>query len=322
MITIFANRACSILYELLISQGSLDKYYLIPANVCPIVVATFLKANKKFEFIDINKEDFCICQETVLEKLETNPEKYNGVLFVRTYGTHQNFENFFERVKFKNKEVLIIDDFCLARPFMEPQPTKADVQLFSSGYSKYINLNYGGYAFISEKIKYQRVPISFLHTDYEKLLMEFNYAIQNQTVFNYFDSDWLDSRIPEINFSTYKESIYNKMIITDEKRKILNSFYFQNIIPSIQMDKVFQNWRFHILVPEKNILVKELFENNLYVSSQYPSAAKMFLNTFFTNSEYFYNYTVALFNDERFDLEKAEKIISIINNHVLKYSLT
>jgi hypothetical protein len=319
-VKIHSQRASAILFNILLQNGSLSKYYFIPANVCPIVITTFLKAGKKFEFIDIDKDTLCICKETLLKRIKESPDKYDGLLFVRTYGTDKRYENLFDEIKKMSSGILIIDDFCLAQPLLNPVTTLADVQLFSTGYSKYVNLNYGGYAYIDKKIKYTNTSIPFSSTGHEKLLQQFKHAIDTNTLFEYSDSDWLDTNALEVPFSAYIQTLETEMKITDVRRKELNDFYFSHINPEAQLDKSFQTWRFHVKVHEKEILMKTISLNNLYVSSQYPSAGKMFTNETYINTENLFNSTIALFNDNRFDLKKAEKMAPLINDHVKKYS--
>ena len=52
MMTILAPRASAILYDVLRSQAGRPTF-LLPANICPIVPITFLKAGVAFEFVDI-----------------------------------------------------------------------------------------------------------------------------------------------------------------------------------------------------------------------------------------------------------------------------
>ena len=80
---ILENRASLILYRFLISNNAKfkNKIFLLPANICPIVVCTFFKANQKIELVDISPKTLCISQEMIKKKLAENAEKYAGVLF-------------------------------------------------------------------------------------------------------------------------------------------------------------------------------------------------------------------------------------------------
>jgi len=50
-----APRASAILYHVLASREQ-KKPWLLPANICPIVPITFLKARVPFELVDISAE--------------------------------------------------------------------------------------------------------------------------------------------------------------------------------------------------------------------------------------------------------------------------
>ena len=75
-----------------------------------------------------------------------------------------------------------------------------------------------------------------------------------------------------------------------------------------------QNWRFNILVNPilKNIILKEIFENNLFASSHYISMAKPWKGQTKANSEYFAERIINLFNDLYYDEYKAVKTVELI----------
>ena len=59
-----SQRASAILYNYL-SGNHFDKPFLLPANVCPVVPLSFMKAGVGFEFIDID-ESHAMSTEKVL----------------------------------------------------------------------------------------------------------------------------------------------------------------------------------------------------------------------------------------------------------------
>ena len=83
MTTIFANRACGILYRILKAIDT-SLPFLLPANVCPVVPLTFLSAGIKFKFIDINPNTLCIDEAMCINEIRT--KQYAGLMFIRTYG--------------------------------------------------------------------------------------------------------------------------------------------------------------------------------------------------------------------------------------------
>ena len=93
MTILFEIRASTILYNFL-KSNNFDGKFLLPANVCPVVPLTFLKARVPFEFVDISMTDLCIQQQAVLTLLKKDPS-YCGVLFVRTYCITRPYKSFF-----------------------------------------------------------------------------------------------------------------------------------------------------------------------------------------------------------------------------------
>lgn len=141
MIT-FANRASAILFRFLKSRN-FEKPFLLPANVCPVVPLSMMKAGVDYEFVDID-ERHAMSEDLALEKLSSG--SYSGLLFVHSYGHYFDNKNFYAQIKCINSEICIIDDRCLCKPSIEDEvPPNVDLALFSTGYAKYVELSYGGY---------------------------------------------------------------------------------------------------------------------------------------------------------------------------------
>lgn len=146
MIT-YANRASAVLYGFLKSK-SFKGPFLIPANVCPVVPLTIMKAGVDFEFIDID-ERHTMSESIALEMI--SKRVYEGLLFVHSYGKKYDNEGFYQKLKLLNPNLCIIDDRCLCRPELDGSlPVNVDMELYSTGYAKYIELSYGGYGVTKE----------------------------------------------------------------------------------------------------------------------------------------------------------------------------
>ncbi|MFN8460711.1 MAG: hypothetical protein U0X93_02905 [Anaerolineales bacterium] len=161
MKTIQAPRASAILYNLLVSQKQ-TKPWLLPANICPIVPITFMKADVPFEFVDISPETL----HMDLGQAEARIKKRDvgGLLYAHTYGDESTPDDFFARAKSLNPEMLIVDDRCLCIPSFNAN-SSVDVTLFSTGYAKIVELEFGGYVFLREDVKYQPASLPFhLHS--------------------------------------------------------------------------------------------------------------------------------------------------------------
>ena len=103
-----SQRASAILYNYL-SGNHFDKPFLLPANVCPVVPLSFMKAGVGFEFIDID-ESHAMSTEKCLTAIEAG--KYSGLVFVHAYGKKYDNKEFYRAVKSLDQNLCIIDDCC------------------------------------------------------------------------------------------------------------------------------------------------------------------------------------------------------------------
>ena len=190
---ILEHRASIILYNVLSKLQDKGKPFLIPANVCPIVVLTYLKAGVAFELVDISPNNFCLNEEVLLNKISEKPLFYGGVHYVRTFGIENNPYNFFTKIKELNSELFLIDDRCLNIPqFREaPLPIYIDLEFFSTGYSKFVDIGWGGFAYMQQDYKYERRKINYDPKDLEDLIGLVKESIANDTPLIYKDCDWL-----------------------------------------------------------------------------------------------------------------------------------
>lgn len=316
---LFENRASKILFNIL---NSINKkgIFLLPLNICPIVPITFLKAKVPFEFIDINLDDLCINQEKVLERIKKG--NILGVLFAHTYGIELDLEDFFKQIKCLDEEIFIIDDRCLNKPVfgIDIQKSFADLVLFSTGYVKYVDLNWGGYGFLKQKHTYKSIDLNYEAKHLDDLIQTLEKSIKNQSYFTYKDSNWLGSLEKPFNsFLEYKNQILEKLPKVENHRKQLDEIYTSNIPEHLHLGKEFNNWRFSILVDNKDALLKEIFEKKLFASSHYSAVDYLFLDKKISNSNtnIISSRIVNLFNDFRFTKQMAYDITQIINgmNH-------
>ena len=128
MIT-YANRASAVLFGFLKSR-KFEKPFLLPANVCPVVPLSMMKAGVDFEFVDID-ERHTMSADLALEKLSDGA--YSGLLFVHSYGLHFDNKDFYSAIKCINPDIFIIDDRCLCKPSIEDKvPEDVNLSLFST----------------------------------------------------------------------------------------------------------------------------------------------------------------------------------------------
>ena len=148
---LFRDRAATVMYEVLETLDK-SKKFLLPLNICPIVPDTFLKANIKFKFIDININTLCMDEDLALEAIRSD-SSIGGVLLVKTFGIKVDSEVFYQKIKDINPEIFIIDDQCpsVQNFDFDIDNSFASLTLFSSGYSKYVDIGYGGFGFLKDE---------------------------------------------------------------------------------------------------------------------------------------------------------------------------
>ena len=278
---LFEDRAATVLYNVLTNIK--QKKFLLPLNVCPIVPDTFLRANKEFEFIDIDLETLCMDQNLVIQKIKSDAT-IDGLLFVKTFGIELDVQPFFKQIKGINQDIFIIDDMCPTQQRFDYdiENSYADMALFSSGYSKYIDIGYGGYGFLKDR--------------------EF------QSIFK--------DKSTNKEFLKYKKIIVEKIKLMRIHKEELNSIYKTNIPKKYHLGEQFNDWRFSILVENKDTILEEIFKiDGLFASSHYPQVDYDYAHHPMQNSntKKIHDKIVNLFNDFRFTKEKAYKVVDIIN---------
>jgi len=305
-----APRASAILYTILIAGR--EKYpWLLPANICPIVPITFRKARVPFEFVDISAEtlhmDLGQAEAVVKER------KFGGLLYAHTYGEASTPNHFFESLKKISPELLIVDDRCLCIPHLEADAAnKADIQLYSTGYAKIVELNFGGYAFMREGMNYQPAHLSFDPAHYGQMERSYKHALNQRVKFVYQDNEWLDTESPALPWHLYQQQIKENLTTSLERRAQLNELYAGCLPPDIQLPAAFQTWRFSICVKNKQYMLDKIFSSGLFASSHYASLAGIMDDSRAPHAEVLAESVINLFNDHHFRLDQAKQICKII----------
>lgn len=318
MNNIVSNRATNILYNFLKNIDNKIIFY-IPSNICPIVPATFIKAEIKFKLIDVSLDNYEMDKNEVLNKIKLS-NNIHGILWTNGYGREKSNEIFFKKIKFINKKNIIIDDQCLSIPKLTFKKTIADLVLFSTGYSKFIDLDHGGFGYLKTKIveNYEK----YNNASYDSLIKEFRNSInKNKKInINKIKKNWINFDY-KINNKEYFNAISKKFDTVIKQKKILNNIYRENLPKEIIFADDYNNWRFNIKIKNKVILLKNIFKANLFVSSHYYPSNILFENKNMKNTDKIYKETINLFNDHRFDINQAFKLLDIINKHLKKYGI-
>jgi dTDP-4-amino-4,6-dideoxygalactose transaminase len=280
---LFEDRAASVLYKVL--KSIKNNNFLLPLNICPIVPDTFIRAGKQFEFIDINLDTLCMDEDFVLHKIKQD-RTIDGILFAKTFGINFDAQPLYKKIKGINKNIFIIEDMCpcIQQFDYDIENSYASMALFSSGYSKYVDIGYGGYGFLKYK--------------------DFNGVFKDK------------SKVKE--FLEYKRKIMKQLPVMKKHKDALNYIYKNNVPRHLQLGDKFSNWRFSILVDNKDKVLEEIFKvDKLFASSHYPQIDYDYVDKPLQNSNTnkIYDNIINLFNDFRFSLEQANAVVKIINRH-------
>jgi hypothetical protein len=305
-----APRASAILYNLLVSQvNSLP--WLLPANICPIVPITFFKARVPFEFVDISPATLNVDLERAEALVKTR--RYRGLLYAHTYGEPSTPSEFFANAKSLYPELLILDDRCLCIPDLEPDADSlADVALYSTGYAKIVELNFGGYAFMKEGVQYQPEPILFTPQDYDELETSYKESVSTRTRFIYEETNWLETVSSWPAWYDYRHQIESRLSNSLGQRSMLNDIYASRLPDEIQLSKVYQTWRFNIRVKNKKRIMDAIFNAGSFASSHYASLAGIMSEGEAPHAGKLADEVINLFNDHHFSIEQAEQVCAII----------
>lgn len=267
------NRANKILYNFIKSNNVKGKV-LLPANICESVVCTLQCARIECQFVDIQANNLCVDQLSVLNLAPSA----SMLLFVHTYGVEDDFYEFFAKVKEVNPNIIIVDDKCLCIPDLYVDETPADLVLYSTGAKKMVNLGGGSIGYVADQWKYDEIEV------------EPNEYLTNEM--------WLlDTK-----------QLYLKMDAMIPHKEKLNAVYRKMLPSAIQLPDAYQHWRFNILTDKKDEILKALFAEGLFASSHYKS-----LSNDCVVAENLHEHVLNLFNDQYYTEEQAIRTCEIIN---------
>ena len=311
----YQNRAAAILFNYLKSIPN-NTLFLIPANTCPIVFSTFLKAKIKFKIIDIDEStllvDTNIVRSTIAKEIRPL-----GLLFVRTLGFLNEQYSLFQELKEICPSLRIVDDRCLCEPTFKPKffSKNVDLTLFSTGYSKFAEQGGGGYGY--HTYEFTTYKSNYSYEAHDQLLELFNLSIENNIPFHYRDTDWLDSNKPLMPFNEYKEKTILLRNEASDHKAMINSIYqgsfSKNSNITILSDH-YNNSRFNLYAKNKNKVIDAIFEEGFFASSHYASMASIFDEGGMAPvAEKVHSKIINLFNDYRISEADAKCIAGIVN---------
>jgi hypothetical protein len=315
---LFESRACAILYNLLRTLPG-DLPFLLPANVCPVVPLTFRKAGRRFRLLDIDPEDLGMDRRRCLEILAEQPATWGGVIYVRPYGAEvEEVDGFFRALKELRTDLLVIDDRCLCPPDCDGErlASGADVTLFSTGRAKPVDIEFGGFAHCRDGVPYRRWEAPYCAAALDEVTRRYKEAIVRGIPCEGGEEPWLDLSAPALGWEDYRIAVRKAAVRAQQHRQRLNAIYAAVLPEEIQLPERFQSWRFHLLVPEPDRLVEQLFAAGLFASRHYASLGGIFCEGRFPEAERLHQGIVNLFNDRYFDEDRARRARDLVLRHL------
>jgi len=308
----FERRASTVLFSLLRGRRD-DRPFLLPANACPILAITLLKAGVPFELVDISRSTLCMDSDAALERVRRNRGRYGGLIYVRNYGALLDADQFFVEFKREAPDVLIVDDRCLCPPeVLERVPEAIDVVLYSTGYAKYVDLGWGGYGIANDAVEYRTSHDSFDAGALELLTSRYKIALAAGVRFVYRDTPWLERDPPPVDWEDYVASVRAESAQSASVKRSINAIYKAQIPAELQLPEQFQNWRFNLLVENAAEALKSIAAAGLFASNHYASLSGIFSEEPAPLARNLHRHVVNLFNDRYFDSDRAEELVSVI----------
>jgi len=312
----FNIRATSILFSFL-QKNKGNGIWIIPVNVCHLVPACFIKAECPFEILDVDKLKLDLDENQVIQKLIEYPGKYSGVLSVRNYGDDYPKESFFKKIRKHEPDIKIVDDACLSYPDIStPLSSLVDLELYSTGYSKPLDLGYGGFG----KLHLQKNQLKPMNLNFEEeSLIEMNdyyvYSTKKLVKAEHkrFKTSWLNSQ--NVNSIEYLQQISLNFEKTKKHKNKINKIYDSLLKLNLKERRLSTNWRYNIKLLNPDLVLDKIFEHGLFASQHYFPLNRVFDSNLCPNWENAYKSILNLFNDKRFTTEQAEKCCEIINKY-------
>jgi hypothetical protein len=309
---VLAPRASAILYSLLRQRGN-GLPFLLPANICPIVPLTFLKAGAPFEFVDISPESLGMDTSLLEERLRTANGRFGGILYAHTYGDPSVPYEFFHWIKERWSRLLLIDDRCLCIPDSEPAPESvADVVLYSTGYAKIADIGFGGYAFLRDGSAWERFGLPYNEAELKAIEADYKAYIETGRPYVYHDCAWLQTDAVMPGWDQFIERVDETMCRSIAHRHEINAVYSALIPAELQLGAGFQLWRFNLRLEDKESALKQLFEAQLFASSHYRSLVGIMGEGTDVHARQLAAHVVNLFNDHHYTTDMAELTARIV----------
>jgi hypothetical protein len=318
-VIVYARRASALLFNLLRHRRD-PRPFLLPANVCPIVPVTLLKAGQPFQLLDIDPADLGLDRVACRRHLEEDPEGYAGVLYVRPFGAVENLSPFLRSLRGIRPDLFIVDDRCLCPPDLDGTEIEpdADATLYSTGRAKPVDIGWGGFAHLRRGVGYSEAALGFELDALEAVEAAYKAAVTERRPFEGDGGDWLDTRQPEVVWEDYRQAALQQRRLVADQRERLNRIYARGLPDSIQLPERFHGWRFQVRMPHPQELLEHLKAEGLFASRHYASLGRgIFADGAFIHAEALAEEIVNLFNDHRYTQTQAVRTVEVILDHLL-----
>ena len=315
----YESRASTVIFNL-INNFSKTGPFLLPANICPMVPLVLLKANRKFEFVDISPETYCIDHELLKIRWAKGKERPAGLIYIRSYGAVLDTAELFSELKSISPQSLIIDDRCLCAPSFDCIiPPNTDAVVFSTGYAKYVDIGFGGFGVIRRGLPYIRASLKFDEGHLYRVTSDYKRCLAARASYFYKDCDWLDTRIPHLSWDVYRALVERELEQSRHQKARINAIYKFEIPRITQLSENFQAWRFNILVKNAFAVLCCIQNAGLFASSHYESLAGVFDTGYAPEAEKVKSRIINLFNDRHFDERRAVLLSEFLIELKAKY---
>jgi hypothetical protein len=315
---VLERRASTVLYHYLRSVAR-KGVWLLPANVCPIVPAVFQKAGIEYEFVDIDRQSLCMDPVRALSLLRKATNRYGGVLFVRSFGHSGDFRRFFRGVKAIDADLKVIDDRCLARPRFRSPEQDADLELYSTGYSKFVDLGWGGWGILRDAESYLPAVQAFDPDAHAGLVDQFHMVLREHNLFNSTQAPWLDMRTPETGVEEFQFMVECRIEESVLHKESLNAIYAERL-EAWAAPAECRDWRFTLFCDCQQELIRAIFAAGHFASAHFASLAPMFGPGDVPVADWCGKRVVNLFNDFRYDEDRARQLANMVRRVLQDHS--
>jgi hypothetical protein len=307
-----AYRASSILYQIAVANKG---YWIIPDNVCHVVLATLVLADCIPIVLDVDKKSLELNHNYVLQRVKQN-NSIRGIIIVRAFGNDKlDYSEFIQNVRKINPTISIVDDRCLCDPMFQKFDSDADYYLYSTGYSKFVDLGFGGFCFSKRKI--MTLSLSYSEKDdkdfnnFFSKIINSNLSVNQTDIYNISKKKWLNFKTLDSN---YLELVQKKHVTSLEHKNVINKIYL-NIRKDLLLGNDFNVWRFNILIDNRQEILNLLFNNGIFCSKHYFPISKLLRQLPNPIWNFYSSHIINLFNDSRCSELMAIKSVEIINKY-------